>query len=368
MESPRTNINSIAKEAGVSTTTVSNFINCSESIPISAAKQELIMAAMRKAKYRPSAASSQLRRNSALPEKAVFIYGDNPEADPFKTCRNPMLSELLFQLAAKLSKRNGMRLEIRAVADERSLEAWNEAIADAGAALCYGRLDSALVKLSTRRNVPLIALSDCKEPKFRQPDSPEAQERIDCVSWDAASHMETVFRHLLEGGARRIAFVSSWNIRRNHPQGFSESAEAKMARFLELLGTEPGLSGEIVSPERPQDVSPLYEERNAYEFIKGKDRLFDSFDAIIGHNDFVARGVTAALLERGLKPGKDVKVCGEGDFLECRGAVPAISTVSYDKEALAGNACETLARRLEWNVAEGARITIPSRLVRRETS
>jgi DNA-binding LacI/PurR family transcriptional regulator len=131
MESPKLNINSIAKMAGVSTTTVSNFINRAETFPIGAEKRRRIMDAMRRVNYRPSAASGSLRRNSALPGKAVFIFGNNPESRSFATMRNPMLGELVSELDVKMAKKLGLSLEIRAIADENSFESWNESIADA---------------------------------------------------------------------------------------------------------------------------------------------------------------------------------------------------------------------------------------------
>jgi len=94
----------------------------------------------------------------------------------------------------------------------------------------------------------------------------------------------------------------------------------------------------------------------------------EGFDAIAGHNDYVAQGVVCALREKGLVPGRDVLVCGEGDFSEIRHLKPALTTASYDKSLLAAKLCSILKRRLKDNRPLGERILIPSSLVLRETA
>ena len=157
---PRININSIAKRAGVSTTTVSNLINGTEKIPISVAKRQRIMEVMRAANYRPSCASSQLRRKQHLSGCAVFIFGSYAALNAFDVVRNPTLGDVIVRLDRDLRAGFGLVLEPRAVADEDSLRSWNETIADAEALICYGRLDAALFELSVRRNIPLGLISD----------------------------------------------------------------------------------------------------------------------------------------------------------------------------------------------------------------
>ncbi len=366
MESAKTNINTIAKMAGVSTTTVSNFINCSETIPISAAKRERIMEAMRQTNYRPSAASSQLRRNSALPGKAVFIFGSNPECNPFDICKNPMLSEAVGELSKELKRSLNLSMEIRAVQDENEMDSWNETIADADAIVCYGRLDEALSELSTRRNIPLAIVSDNKGIHMR--GACPIQDRLDSVYWDAASHLETLLEHLASKGARRFAFVSSWNIERNHKVGFAIEAEAKIAKFKDFIASGKGFEGRLLFPPMPQIMELHYEAKNACEAIMAEKLQLKDFDAAIGHNDLVALGIAWAMQAQGLKPGKDILLCGEGDYLECRHQIPGITTISYDKAILAKHVCSILKRRLSDNRPAGEHLLAPSHLMEREST
>jgi len=361
----KVNIGTIAKMAGISTASVSGFINGAETIPLSQARRERIMEAMRAANYRPSAASSSLRRNGVLPGKAVFIYGNHPLANPFDICKHPMLGELISILAAELRTQLGLALEVRAVADEDSAPSWNETIADAEALICYGKLDVSLFDLSTRRNIPLALISDNTEIQTRNLSCPLPP--LDCVQWDAASHLEKLLSHVTAKGAKRLAFVSSCCVKANDPRFSAAEAEAKIAEFNSFVASGDRLSGELFNPPLiGRDSSPYYEARNVYNLLRGVDLA--RFDAVIGHNDLVALGVVWAMAERGLKPGRDILVGGEGDYVECRDAVPGVTTVSYDKAFLAGHVRDILKRRLADNRPQGARFFAPSYLIAREST
>jgi len=358
------NIATIAKMAGVASSTVSHLINCTEHIPISAEKRKRIMDAMRAANYRPSAASSSLRRNCSLPRKAVFIHGGFPENSAFDTCKDPMLGELISALSRELDKTLGLDLEVRAVKDEGCMATWNETIADAEALVCYGRLSAPLFELSTRRNIPLVVISDSKRLRAWSLDGEEPL--VDYVFWDSASHLARLLEHVVAKGARRLAFVSSWNIKANRPDSTDGEAQDKIEEFKTFVASVPGVGGSVLCPPMPPDTSPFYEGRNAFEFLRGQD--LKGFDAIIGHNDYVAQGVISALREQGIAPGRDVLVCGEGDYLECRHSFPGITTISYDKASLAESVCATLGRRLKENRPLGEATPILSHLIERETT
>jgi len=362
----RININSIAKRSGVSTTTVSNLINGTEKIPISVAKRERIMEVMRAANYRPSCASSQLRRQQHLSGCAVFIFGSHPVLNAFGVVRNPMLGELIARLDRDLRAGFGLALEPRAVADEDSLRSWNETIADAEAVLYYGQINAKLLELTQRRNIPLVVIAETATPVTRGVLA--APLLVDYVYWNAASHLETMLEHVRARGARRLVFVSSWNIERNRKIGFAVEAEAKIAKFTEYIAAHPEMTGQLFCPPVPDNADPYYEGRNAYDAIRGEGALLASADTMVGHNDFVAQGVIAALRDQGLIPGREVKVTGEGDYPECRHLVPAVTTITYDRQSLSTAVCGILKRKLADNRTLGERIPVASHILVRETA
>ncbi|MBN8215621.1 MAG: LacI family DNA-binding transcriptional regulator [Spirochaetes bacterium] len=361
----KTNINTIAKMAGVSTTTVSNFINGTETLPISEEKRARIMQSMRRLKYRPSFASSQLRRRTLLPGKVVFFFGSHPQQNPFRTVRNPMLGELIVVLEQKVREQLRLALVVRHVGDEDLQADWNETLSDAEGVICYGQLDRALHDSCLRRNLPLALISD--NPQIATRGLSELPS-VDCVFFDAASHLQILFDHLRGLGAKRFVFVSSWNIERNHPKGFALEAEAKVRRFRELMDAHRDIGGELLFPPMPENGDPLFEARNAFDFLGRHQAALRAADAFIGHNDFVAQGIIAALRAEGRTPGPGALVCGEGDYPECRHSIPAMTTATYDQEFLSNSVCEVLSRRIKDNRPRDERILIPSRLIQRETT
>lgn len=363
----KVDINSIARAAGVSTTTVSNFINATETIPISPEKQERIREAMRRTRYRPNSASSLLRRKRVLPGKGVFVFGSHLQAPPYDLIRNPMLGETLTAIDHASATTLGLRLEVRGVADAQAPEDWNALLIDAEYVLCYGYLDRLLYLLSERKNIPLIVIGEGKEVALRGDFT--APPLIDRVYWNAHAHLAALLDHLHAQGTRRVYLVSSWNIRANHPQGFALEAEAKMQAFRDYLAAHPDMHGEILSPPRiPDDLDLFHESRGAFALLRQRPAVLERADAILGHNDIVAQGVIAALRAAGRTPGRDVLVTGEGDFAEYRYLVPAVTTIGYDRAALAQQICDLLSRRLEDNRPRGINRVIPSQLLRRETA
>ena len=85
MEPPaeKVNINTIAKTAKVSTTTVSNFINGTEVFPISRETRYRVKRAMLELNYRPHIGGVLMRRNAQRHSKVGFVFGED--------CRLPVL-------------------------------------------------------------------------------------------------------------------------------------------------------------------------------------------------------------------------------------------------------------------------------------
>ncbi|MPM86369.1 hypothetical protein SDC9_133458 [bioreactor metagenome] len=258
-----------------------------------------------------------------------------------------------------------MRLELRSVDDVGSYPVWTEAICDGEAVICYGKLNEKLLTLCLRRNIPLVVISETDEMPV---DVPTAEtDGQDMVYWNARQHLSVMLDHLVLQGAKRLAFVSSCNIKANHPEYFAIEAEAKIACFREFLAAHREVDGQLLCPSTEDNATSLdYEARNTFEFLKGID--LRQFDAVAGHNDAVAQGAAWALLHQGLRTGRDVMVSGEGDYLHCRHAIPQITSISYDKGMMANEICRLLKRKLRNNRSCGERILIPSRLIGREST
>ena len=82
-ETAKININTIARMAKVSTTTVSSFINGTEVFPISRETRYRVKRAMLELNYRPHIGGVLMRRNAQRHSKVGFVFGED--------CRLPVL-------------------------------------------------------------------------------------------------------------------------------------------------------------------------------------------------------------------------------------------------------------------------------------
>ena len=85
-------------------------------------------------------------------------------------------------------------------------------------------------------------------------------------------------------------------------------------------------------------------------------------------NDAVAFGACDGLRARKLEPGLDFAVVGFDDVIEAKTAVPALTTVSVDPQAMGARAAQLLLKQINSGKAEAEAIVTSVRLAVRESS
>ncbi len=365
------NINSFARLAGVSTATVSNFINGTGAFPISREKEEKLHRLMLETGYRPNSSSTLIRRKKELPLKGIFLYGDHVMASVFSVIQNPMLSPLLNELSSQLKAEFNSELEVRSIQDENSLAQWNEVLIGAEYVINYGQLDSLLANLCWRKNIPLVLVSASEKTHCRNGEP--LPPGLDHVYWDNGSHLDRTMDFLRARGVSRFTYISSTNVRENHPGFWSVDAQARLDHFRSYLQRNPELTGNAVITKEPPDNAGFHpffwEQHYACSLLMARPDWLSQTQAIVAHHDLTAAGVINALLMLGLRPGRDILVAGEGNFLETSGVFPGITTVAYDRRKMAGEICRLLKKRMAGAVSEtGERIFMEGSLYERESS
>ncbi len=353
------NINSIARQAHVSTTTVSNLINSTEVFPISPETRERILRVMRELNYRPHIGGSLMRRNVPRRPKLGFVFGEECMNPILHTAGNPLVQRFLRELESAIEQELDWELAILRVNDENSRSEWNERLIDVEAVVNFGQLNCLMCDTMVRRNLPLINVYPHTEVR-RHGSFAGIPDEFDFVFWRNERQMENIFQHFYARGARRFLFLASCNIKENRPEGFGFDAEAKISGFERALAAHPEATGRVLRPGKPRFYTMACEYHLAREMMLEVREELPEVDAVMCHHDIMAQGAALVLMETGRQVGRDVMVSGEGKFDELRFWHPAITTTSVDSIRLNAEICRLLKLRRTDRISPPETVEIPT--------
>ncbi len=374
----KVNINTVAKLAKVSTTTVSNYINATEVFPICDDTKGRISRVMRELNYRPHIGGSLIgRKRKALPEKVSFVFGANPEYPAFETIQLPLLSRLLRNLSTKLADDLGMILEVKYVKDEKNVQDWNDLLLDVDYVINFESFNSILYDMLQRKNIPILELSSSSiirhyDPRL-EPDEisnpvqvDELTIHADHINWSIRKQTTMLMDRIYDRGCRNILMVPSWNVKANRKEFYAMDAEERVQGFMSALKKHSDIEGEIINNPMPENYSMHYEMQNTYNTLMACPEKLKNVDAIVCHNDIIAQGVIAALNAVGIVPGKDVLVAGAGDFIEFEYSPIPILTSDFDQSKCINEICRMISRRKKDPGADYKSVEIPALVIERD--
>jgi DNA-binding LacI/PurR family transcriptional regulator len=180
-------------------------------------------------------------------------------------------------------------------------------------------------------------------------------EHVDQVHVDSRVAAREVTTMLLDRGHRRIAIVGA-------EQGDAVTATAR----LRQLGHEDALAAQRV-PVDPALRVPLPEWTTSAA-AQSFGEWLDSNplpDAVFAFTDSIAFGVLHVLAGRGIRVPTQVSVVGFDDVDQAAFAVPALTTVSFDRRDFAAAALDLLERRIDDREAPVRTVVVPHRIVER---
>ncbi len=176
---------------------------------------------------------------------------------------------------------------------------------------------------------------------------------ISTVQSDNYSGAFNATRHLLDLGHKRIAFLGGFADTSVFAERWTGYRDALFAAMITLdpkmtVASMPSRAGGVVATERVLALS-------------------NPPSAAVCLNDAVAFGVCDALRAAAREPGRDFAVTGFDDVIEAKSAVPALTTVTTDPQAIGRRA----AKLLLGQIASGAKtehIVLPVTLTIRQSS
>jgi LacI family transcriptional regulator len=172
---------------------------------------------------------------------------------------------------------------------------------------------------------------------------------VDCAS-DVAT--ESLTRHLVESGRRRLLFI-------NGPMEYS-SVRLRLDGFRRAVA-DAGLVA--------QEASAEFTSESGYEAMRTVLADADARpDAVVCVNDLVAAGALQALREHGLRVPEDVAVSGFDDRFLAQWVTPALTTVKMPLSAMGRRGAEMLVRLANGQTVPDRQVVLDAEIVERDST
>lgn len=327
-------IEEVAREAGVSITTVSHVFSGKR--PVAPETRRRVLAVAERLDYRPHRAARGLATGRTMTIGLHFPF----EGDSFVL--NPYFPELLEGLSAAAAEAGYGFLLIPASLEARF---------PLKLALKEGRFDGVIVADPTEDNALIPALLRRGIALVTTGGRYLKSAQVPWVDNDHRGGLVQLMAHLEEQGYRRPALLSIKG-------GFSYVQDVE-----ETFEKEVRTRGAEVALVRADDLS---EEQAFVHALRLLSRSPPP-DAIVAAVDRQALGVLRAARELGLRVPRDLGVAGEGDTVLARHSHPPLTSIRVRPRVLGEAAVQSLLTVVERSTIPENRV-LPAELVPRAST
>ncbi len=323
----------VAREAGVSTQTVSRVLN--NKGEISPETRRLVSDVIQRLGYRPNSVARSLVTRRTLSLGLVVPDITNPFFPEIaRGAEDTALAAGYSVFLCNTTEQAEREVAVLRLLEEKRVD---------GVVVCSARLpDDQLVPLLRRQRTVVLV------------NRIVAGAAAGVVRVDDADGTRQAVRHLLGGGRRRLAMLSgppaSWG-GRERVRGFREALQA---------------AGLAVDPELILACPPYLDggARAARRVLLSRRAV----DGLVCYNDLVAIGALQACRELGARVPEDVAVVGCDDILLASLVTPPLSTIRVSKYDIGASAVRMLLDRIAAPGPEAAELVIRPTLVARAST
>jgi DNA-binding LacI/PurR family transcriptional regulator len=334
----RVTIKDVAREAGVSPSTVSRVI--SNNPRISRKTTENVLLHMKRLGYHPNAIARNLARNSS--RTIGLIMPDRPG----EALLNPFFPEALRGIIKAATKASYDILLSSTPPGSDDYKTVRDLVSTA-------KVDGILLMTSKVENKSIQYLRDMEFP-FSVIGSPfedsDDSNHVDNDNLEASYELTT---YLINKGSRRIALITGGR--------FLTVTEERIRGFKRAL-KDNGIDqedGVIFVGEFNEETGKKY----AREIIRsGKE-----FDAVVATDDVVAYGVVSAFMEDGLRVPEDIMVAGFNNSLLSRQCTVPITSVEIHADLLGAQAVNVILENIHKGEGQKKRI-VPYTIYKRKST
>lgn len=326
-------IKDVAREAGVSTATVSHVINGTKYVTDDTRKR--VLDAVERCEYHPNAHARSLA--SGRSNMLGLLISD---------ISNPFFPEVVKSIEAAAFEHGYHVILLNTNYDPERAAEYVRRLSElsmAGVALMTSELDSELFHEITRRQVSVV---------FDSHDL--ASGRMSNICVDYAAGIEEAVRHLVSLGHRRIAHIAGAS---RIPSGLIRR-DAFLDFMKRYLPDEP-------APKVYEGDFRLDGGRRAASEILAAPELPT---AVIAANDMMALGAMREFRKAGLSIPADISVVGFDDIAFAALSEPPLTTVCSPRAEIGRRVVEALVALIEHPEQQAVELRIPTHLITRDST
>jgi DNA-binding LacI/PurR family transcriptional regulator len=337
-------IRDVARLAGVSTTSISNFLN-NRMEQMRPDTQQKIQQAIEQLGYRPNSAARQLKTGVAsmvgllVPSLANQFFGS--------------LACAVETAAARY------HCHVMTFSTFRDPERERAVMADL---LAYGA--QGIITGSALNDTDHLAAMTARCPvvAFDIKRSDESHDRIMTLSVDNAAATAMAVEHLVALGHRSIALVT--------PPPFTQNRQDRLKGFQQAVA-QAGVTGELVIADATDAPSDPHGDTQLFELGRSAAaRLLGAASrptAAIGINDMMAIGLGVGLKQLGKRLPQDFSLIGIDDIFFSAAHDPPLTTLRQPIQAMADAAVQRILAPGS-ATANGGELFAPELIVRASTT
>jgi DNA-binding LacI/PurR family transcriptional regulator len=327
-------IRDIARQAGVSTATVSHVINGSRFV--SEPTKQKVLEVIERSGYTPNAHA----RNLASKRNRTFGLILSDLANPFF----PELVKSIQERASELGY--DITMADTNYDSQRTLASVQRMLAQrvGGVAVMTSEMDDSLTRRLAAREIAVVFLDVGKVGPY-----------VSNIVVNYEKGIRAGVEHLLALGHRRIACISG-PLRLKSAQRRHLAFTRTMRKYESSLRTRPSIY--------EGDFKAAGGQRAAAEILREKPRP----TAIVAANDLMAMGALREMKKAGLHVPDDLSIVGFDDILFAELTDPPLTTVSLPREEIGRAAVEALLATIEDAGRLGRTYKVAPRLVVREST
>lgn len=334
----RPTISEVARRAGVSTGTVSRYLNGGRWV--SAESSAAVARAIRETGYVASSTARSLRTGRS--GTVAFVIDESPA----RFFEDPNFEALVVKVGAVLAER-GRTLVLLLAGDASGAERAEAFVSTSsvdGAVTVSARPEHGLVERLLDAGIPLVNIG-----------APAGlDDRVSYVAADDSAGGRAMAEHLLARGARRLAVVAG---PADSPGGLLRPQAFRAA--IEAAGPEADARVvAVVHGDYTQESGRLLGARLLKEH--------PGIDAVFAGSDRMARGVIAAVQESGRTVPDDILVGGFDDSVGADVEEPTLTTIRQDFDRIAVEVVDVLDKQAASGVRTAA--VVPVELVERQST